>query len=180
MLRGFVILAPILFVIYLFDKVFKGVAEVITTVVQNTPLHSDLQVVIVFILTIFLIFIAMYMVGRFSYSRRLTQLSEWLDDKVLSNVPVYSSLKLQFENSSEFLLHNHPPVFVKFGEMERPGFLMEEKPDIDRSVVFIPKNFNDFNGNIYVVPDKLIRYAQSDKDQFLEALDHLGKNLDIE
>ncbi len=148
------------------------------TIIDNTSLDTDFQVVIVAILTLVVLILLTYFVGRVVSSRD-SKLAKWIDEQLMANIPAYRDIKLKLDNSSTFLIEDHPPIFVNFGNAERPGFLMEKKEDLKKCVVFIPKDFNSFNGNIYIVGEDQVRLANSDKDEFVIAMDHLGKNLDI-
>ncbi len=83
------------------------------------------------------------------------------------------------DNQARFLIEDRPAIFVTFGDKERPGFLIDEHKDQNKAVVFIPKNINTFNGNIYVVPLSSLRMAKSNREDFIYALDHVGDGLDI-
>ncbi len=179
LVRGFSIIIPLLAIAYLFEKLYKTVAEQVQKILENTVLQSTLQIVGVVILSLIIIILITYTIGAISRHSKVVEWANSLDEWMINNISVYRNIKLQIDNNSQFVIEDKPPIFVKFGQYERPGFLIEKKPEFGKYVVFIPKNFNTYNGNIYIVPIENVRIANSDKDSFVVAMDRLGKGLDI-
>ncbi len=178
-LRGVLFLIPILGVGYLFTQLFKTIQKYSEQIIESTPLHTHWQVFWAALIALFIIALMAYIAGRISQSKWVLRLSETIDEQLLNMSPAYRKFKLNLDNQARFLVENRPPIFVAFADKERPGFLIDEHADQGKAVVFIPKNFNDYNGNVYIVPLSDIRYAKSNAEDFVYALDHVGDGMDI-
>ncbi len=178
-LRGALFLIPIIGVGYLLSQIFKTIDVFSENVIETTIIETKWQFTIALLLTVIILLILIYVFGRFSQSKAFAHFSEAVDEELINLSPTYRSFKLEIDNQARFLVENRPPIFVAFGNKERPGFLIDEHPNEQKAVVFIPKNFNKFNGNVYVVSLNEIRYAHSSTEDFVKALDHVGDGLDI-
>ncbi len=178
-LRGALFLIPILGVGYLFYQLFIVLGDISDKIIENTPLNKHWQVFVAIVISIIALLFITYIAGRISKSKAVVKLSKSIDEELLSLSPAYRKFKISLDNQARFLVENRPPIFVRFGDKERPGFLIDSHNHLGRAVVFIPKNFNNYDGNVYVVDEKDIRYAKSNSQDFIYALDHVGDGLDI-
>ncbi len=178
-IRGAMILIPIIGAIYFFNSLNKTISEQIEKIIVNTPLETKSQVIFVAIISLILIVLFTYFIGYLSQLRPIRQFARWLDEQLIDNSEAYRSFKLNLDNNTQFITENRPPVFVRFGESERPGFLMEEYKEQGKCIVFIPKRYSTFNGNIFIVDKKNVRYAASSAEDFIFSLEHLGEGLNI-
>ncbi len=163
------------FIYYFYDLIKKQIDKIIET----TALETSWQVIIVALLAVVVLVLVLYLIGRVMRTKPVINALNWIDLQLINTVPAYRDLKLKLDNQSRFLLENRPPVFVKFGDAERPGFLIDRHPSYQKVVVFIPKNMNTFNGNIYIVREEDVRISTEEREQFELALDHLGDGLNI-
>ncbi len=176
---GFLIIVPILGAIYLFRNLFIAIEKQVNNIIEITPLDTSLQVFIVFLVSLLVLILIAYAVGMISKTDPLRKMATWLDMQLMDFSDVYRSFKLNVDNNLQFLIENKPPVFVRFGESERPGFLMEQVQEEARAVVFIPKDFNRHDGNIYIVPNANVRMAKAEASDFIYAMEHLGSGMNI-
>ncbi len=177
--RGLLIILPIIGAVYLFNNLFSFFKKNINKIMETIGLETHFQAWIVLILTLSLVLLILYVIGLASRTQPLVKLSKWLDQQLLENIEFYRTIKLNLDNSLQFLLEDRPAIFVTFGASERPGFLMEKANSEGKCVVFIPKNFNTFNGNIYIVKQEHIRFAKSSSSDLIFAISHLGAEMDI-
>ncbi len=178
-LRGALFLIPILGVGYLFYQVFKVLGNVSDQIIKNTPLNKHWQVFLAIVISLIVLLLITYFAGRISKSKAVISLSKSIDEELLSLSPAYRKFKINVDNQARFLVEKRPPIFVRFGDKERPGFLIDDHQKEGKAVVFIPKNFNNYDGNVYIVNRDDIRFSKSTSEDFVYALDHVGDGLDI-
>ncbi len=178
-LRGLILIVPIIGFFYIFREFYQFISTQIDHVMETTTIDNRFLIFLGFIASVLVIIGILYLVGLTSQTKPVHKFTRWLDGELVQISDVYRKIKLNIDNTTEFTVDDHPPIFVQFGEAERPGFLMELHNDIGKATVFIPKNFNDFNGHVYIVFIKHIRYAKAESTEFVASLDHLGEGLDI-
>ncbi len=178
-LLGLAVIIPILAGMYLFRDLYQKLSGLLKKILQETPLTSTGQLILVILLTLLILVLIAYLVGLISRSKPIVKLAKNLDEWLLNVSPLYRSRKVKIDNQTLFMTDECPPVFVLFGENERPGFLMEKKPEFNKHIVFIPKNFSNYDGHVYIVPMENVRLANTDKYSFIASLDRLGYGLDI-
>ena len=87
----------------------------------------------------------------FPKTNKASQLKEWVEDNVLSNIPGYSLLKGMSENAAGLESKNSKEVvLVNIKEVWQIGFLME-RIDEDINTVFIPGALNPMSGDVVFV-----------------------------
>lgn len=177
--RGFLIVVPILGVIYLLNFLYETVKEQVDNIIETTPIETEFQVWVILLVSILVCIIIFYCLGLVSKTKPIAKFSKWIDEQLIENIEIYRNLKLKIDNRLQFLLEDTPTVFVTFGQSERPGFLMKEADEQGKCVVFIPKNINNYDGSIYIVNQQNVRLAQSTKSELILSLDHLGAEMNI-
>lgn len=178
-LKGFIIIIPILALALLLRQFLDLISNYVNKMMGNLGLDNDLQIALVTIASILVILLAAYLVGLISDTKILKNFSKRVDEELQNISVVYRTIKLRLDNSSAFMMQDRPPVFVMFGDAERPGFLINAHPELAKTTVFIPKDFNNFQGEVYIVDSRKVRKAKESKNEFVLHLNHLGDGLDI-
>lgn len=178
-LKGFIIIIPVIALVLLFQEFYDLISTNVNKIMDTLGIESHLQFFLVLLVSAIIILFISYGVGLITNTDAFKKFSKTLDEQLQSLSKTYRNIKLQFDNSTAFLLEDRPPIFVRFGNVERPGFLIETDEAEQKAVIFIPKKYNDFDGNVYVVALSDIRRAKDDKNDFVLSLNHLGQGLNV-
>ncbi len=179
-IAGLIFLLPMLIVLVLFTKLFQFLTGFTNKIAAVFGLKSFIGIsggTIVSALSLIVFCIICGYLVRIAFFKAI---SNWVDQKLMSNIPgysVYREMALSKLEDHEKALPYKCAVWVKRDDAEQPGFLIETMND-GRLVIFFPTAGNTMEGEVLIMPENQVRQVPDvDMKAMKIALDSLGIGL---
>ncbi len=151
LIGGLFFIIPIALLAFVFGKVIEIFRKIVAPIAENISITLFGQHALSRIIAVIIIILICFFAGLLAKTNKASQLKEWVEDNVLSNIPGYSLLKGMSENAAGLESKNlKEVVLVNIEEVWQIGFLMERIDD-DLNAVFIPGAPNPMSGDVVFV-----------------------------
>jgi len=148
---GLFFIVPIVLLIFIFGKVIEILRKIVAPIAEKISITLFGQHAISRIIALIIIIMVCFIAGLLAKTKKASELKEWVEDNILSNIPGYSLLKGMGESAAGLESKNlKEVVLVDVEEVWQIGFLMERLDD-DLNAVFLPGAPNPMSGDVVFV-----------------------------
>lgn len=172
---GFWVVVPILVVTLLFSELYDLLMVITEPLVEQLPFRPPLSQFIAFVLAVAEAFLVCLAVGTASRTSWGSRGLDWVEETVLSHLPLYGMLK---NLTGHFLgkagMQFTPAEVDLFGAESRTiGLVVEELPG-DRIAVFIPAAPAATVGQVHILPRARIRILDTKLGTVINSITQWG------
>ncbi len=172
---GVFFLTPFVVLIIIFKKAIDLLRVVIVPVAEHIPIKSAIGLEIPSILAVSLLIALCFLAGLVAHTRLARKLVDWLEARLLTNIPGYSFIKkIGEEAAGEMTAGSQEVVLVSFDDSWQIGFLMERIPNKE-AVVFIPGAPSPWTGGVFIVHQERIRPLGVPSTAALKSMQRYGE-----
>lgn len=181
-IAGLIFLLPLLVLVVLISKVFQFLAGFTNKIAALFGLDSFGGLsggTIVSALGIIMVCVLCGYLVRVSFFKRM---SSWVDRKMASNIPGYTTYKelaMSKLEPAKQTLNYQSAVWIEINQKQQPGFLLERFAD-GRMLIFVPQAGNVVQGELYRVRDEQVEICiDTDMQVFLKSIEEKGAGLSV-
>jgi uncharacterized membrane protein len=176
LIRGFIVLLPLVLIIAIFVVLFNFVFDFISPIGRLVTPGETEPHWIVHVITLLILFIILLLLGKAADTTRGKNVLTTIENKVLRKIPLYSTISdIVYQFSGIRDMPFSKVVLIdpfKTGSF-LTGFVAEEKYE-DIVTVFVPTAPNPTNGNIFHVPKKYVNYIDVTPQQAMQTIIGMG------
>lgn len=175
--KGILLLLPLSIFGFVLFKVFQLMYQVAKLVDKIIPIQTYGGIVIVNILALFLLLLLCFLLGVLATNKRVDSFKNWIEAKVLMNIPGYLFLKgysesidYQEKSKQEFI-----PALISFDDNAQLGFLIEENKN-GMASVFMPGAPSPWSGSVIYVENNRVKKLNIPVNEAIKHLQSVGRN----
>jgi uncharacterized membrane protein len=174
-ISGIIFLIPVFVIIMIFQNLHAKLTGFGVHLAKFLGLKAIGSIGAVSIATSLILAALLYGCGLLVKLTMVSKVRNWLDTHVLQFIPGYLNYKVKMEEKLMPKIEERPPVLVKIGNAERPGFLTDQTGS--KCVVFIPSAPDINIGEVWVVDEANITKLGTAEKAFKAGIMHSGKGL---
>jgi len=172
---GLIFLLPFIVSLVVFVKAGEIALKTASPVAAMLPFRQVIALTVVYLAGTILLIFGCFLAGLFAQSGRAGKISQWLEYKVLSRIPLYAvaqnvSQSIAGVEADETLR----PVLVQIDEGWQIGFEIEPAGS-DLAVVFMPGSPNPWSGEVRYVAVGRIKGLNVPLPIVLQGLKRFGR-----
>lgn len=174
-LSGIILLIPIFVVIMIFQNLYDKLTGFGAHLAKLLGLKAIGHIGAVSLATSLILIVLLYGCGLLVKLTKVSKVQHWLETNLLQFIPGYLNYKVKMEEKLMPKLEHRPPVLVRIGNADRPGFLTDSSGG--KCTVFIPTAPDINNGEVWIVDESTVTELDTSDKQFKAAIMHSGKGL---
>ena len=171
---GFAVVLPIGLLVFVLQFLYKIVTDVLSPLRAVIGVSPDVQIWILNAASIVIIVVAFFLIGllvRTSIGRKAHSL---IDNKVLSRVPFYSTLRATVQ---QFFGRKKMPfskvVIANVMDVKMTGFITDERED-HTYTIFVPTAPNPTNGFVFHVDENQLQFLDVRPEEAMRTIFGMG------
>lgn len=178
LIGGLFFIIPIALVVFMAGKVIAVFGKVVAPIAKRIDFSFFGGEITAKFLAVILLIIVCFIAGVFARTTMAKRFRDFLENKILSNVPGYKFLKGMTESAAGFDSNDlKEVVLVDVEEVWQIGFLMERLDD-DLNTVFIPGAPNPMSGDVVFVKWDRLKVLDMEEINVMKLYRKLGMDAD--
>ncbi len=176
MIGGLVVILPLAILFLLFRFLFRLVDSFLEPLASFIGLNIELNPTLIEILTFLATIVLLFLIGLFVQTRIGNNLFKWFENKWLSKIPFYSTIR---ETVQQFTGNKKAPfkqvVLVDaFGNGTRMTGFVVDKHDDGGYTIFVPTAPNPTNGFVFHVEPDQVKFCDVSTEDAMRSIVGMG------
>ncbi|MCU0380014.1 MAG: hypothetical protein MUE58_02385 [Chitinophagaceae bacterium] len=176
-LSGIIFLLPVFAVIYILQKVWKGLTGFGAQLAGFLGIKSVAGLGAASLMTSIILLLLFYGCGLLVRFAMIGSIRNWIERNMLQYIPGYLKYKVKMEEKLLPPEDARQSVLVHLHDAWKPGLLIST--DNGQATVFLPGTPDTDNGEVWVVEEKNLRLLQMSAKELKGSLQMSGRGLRI-
>jgi uncharacterized membrane protein len=174
-LSGIVFLLPVFAVVYILQKVWKGLTGFGAQLAGFLGIKSVAGVGAASVMTSIILLLLFYGCGLLVQFAMISNIRNWVERNMLQYIPGYLKYKVKMEEKLLPPEDERQAVLVHLHDAWKPGLLISR--DSGQAIVFLPDTPDTDNGEVWVVEEKNLRLLTMSAKELKGSLQMSGRGL---